>query len=314
MMRGLRMWFLAGAAAALLTVPVAVPAWADCTDLIGRFNGAIDARQLAEAKALEAQVAADAVCAGRIVEVRRRRAGLQIVLAQALLARGRPTPEVELLLSEASEMLWQAGKALGDIQMSQRRHAEATAAYEEALETIKNRGKTPQDPDRAVIAQIFEGATRARLLAANEEGRSPVYVRSAKDHRNGAPGGSFSESIRGFQPKVVPLPIQFETASAKLSSVGTSAANELLEALRQQQPAQITLVGHADERGGEAYNLKLSDERVKAVRAFLVREGITAQITATGKGKSEPLKSPSLADLSREEKWALDRRVEWRRE
>ncbi|PWT89664.1 MAG: hypothetical protein C5B56_06705 [Proteobacteria bacterium] len=286
---------------------------ADCPELIERFNAAVAARQVAETKSIEAQIAADAVCGSRIVEVRRRRAGLQLSLAQALLGQGPPGTAVEQLLAEASEMLWQAGKALGDLRLSQRRYADATITFEDALETIKNRGKTPQEPDRAIVTQIFESATRARLLAAGPESRA-VYVPAAKDHRDGSMGGSFSENIRGFRPKVVPLPIQFETASAKLSAVGESAAAELLAALRQQQPAQLTLVGHADERGGEAYNLDLSERRVKAVRAFLMEQGITAEITAIGKGKSEPLQSPSLSGLSREEKWALDRRVEWRRE
>ena len=310
---------IARAARAALLAAAAVlagagAAGADCTALIERFDAAVAARQVAEAKAIEAQVAVDAECARDIVKVRRGRAGLQLRLAQALLGQGPAGTAAEQLLAEASEMLWQAGKALGDLRLSQRRYADATISFEDALETMKNRGKTPQEPDPAIVAQIFESATRARLLAAGPEGRAAVYVPAAKDHRDGSVGGSFSKDIRGFRPKVVPLPIQFETASAKLSAVGESAAAELLAALRQQQPPRLTLVGHADERGGEAYNLDLSERRVKAVRAFLMEQGITAEITAIGRGKSEPLQSPSLSGLSREEKWALDRRVEWRRE
>ncbi len=304
------------AAAALLAGAWA--AAADCTDLLERFNSAVASRQVSAAKDLEAQIARDAVCGGRIVEVRRRRAGLQLNLAQALLSQGAANRDVEQLLVDADQpdVLWQAAKAVGDLRASQRRWAEATVAFERALEIIKNPAKTPQAPDQSTIAQIFDRAVQYRLLAANGDDKSQhaAYVASAKDHRDGSPGGTFSESIRGFQPRVVPLPIQFETASAKLSSVGTSAARELADALLAQKPAQVTLVGFADERGGEAYNLRLSEQRVKTIRQYLIEQGVDAPITAIGKGKSEPLKLPNLSDLTREEVWALNRRVEWRRE
>jgi outer membrane protein OmpA-like peptidoglycan-associated protein len=305
-----------------LSMTVVMPgtglAQADCVDLLERFNAAIAARALVEVKALEAQIAGDAVCGGRLVDVQRRRAALQLTLAPQIIGIvGHPDPEAERLLLEADqpEVLWQAAKALGDVRFSQRRYADATTAFERALEIIKNPAKTPRAPDQLTIRQIFDRATESRLLAANEQDkqRLPVYVPVAKDHRDGSPGGSFSEEIRGFEPTVVPLPIQFETASAVLSPVGQKAAEELLEALRNQQPKQLTIVGHADERGGDAYNLRLSEDRIKTVKKFLQDGGIQATITTSGRGKREPLKLEDASDLTQEEIWALNRRVEWRR-
>ncbi len=123
-----------------------------------------------------------------------------------------------------------------------------------------------------------------------------------------------SESVRGFAPKVVPIPIGFETASAKFSELGQRAASELLLALQQQRPTALTLVGHTDERGEAAYNMRLSDERVKAVAAFLKQNGITAQIVTVAKGKSEPLQLTDASQYTREDIWALNRRVEWKRQ
>ncbi|MCC6781067.1 MAG: OmpA family protein [Hyphomicrobiales bacterium] len=302
-------------AAAILGASTALAA-ADCNDLIERFNSAVAARQLSAAKDLEAQIARDALCGGRIIEVRRRRVALQLNLAQGLLGQGASAREVEQLLLDADQpdVLWQAAKAVGDLRASQRRHAEATAAFERALEIIKNPAKTPQAPDQAMIAQIFDRAVQSRLLAANGDDGRPVYVTASKDHRDGSPGGTMSASIRGFQPRVVPLPIQFETASAKLSAVGTNAARELADALLAQKPPHVTIVGFADERGGVAYNQRLSEQRVSTVRQYLIDQGVDAQITVLAKGKGEPLKLPNLSDLTREEIWALNRRVEWRRE
>lgn len=123
-----------------------------------------------------------------------------------------------------------------------------------------------------------------------------------------------SASIRDFIPSKIPIPIRFETASAALSPVGVDAARELLEAIQQQRPDKVTIIGHTDERGGDAYNLKLSDDRVKAVRRFLERNGVQAKIETVAKGKREPLKLSNLADFTRQETWALNRRVEWQRD
>jgi outer membrane protein OmpA-like peptidoglycan-associated protein len=286
---------------------------ADCTGLLDRFNSALSARSLPEVKAIEAQVAADAICGARLVDVQRRRAALQLDLARPLLTGGGAGAQAEQLLIEADEpeVLWQAAKVIGDIRFNQHRYADATAAFERALEIIKNPGKTPRAPDQSTIRQIFERATESRLLAANNQA---IYVAAAKDHRDGSPGGSFSPEIRGFEPTVVPLPVQFETASAVLSPVGQKAADELLQALRAQRPKQLTIVGHADERGEDTYNLRLSEDRLKAVKKFLQDQGIEARITTVAKGKREPLKVEGLSDLSQEEIWALNRRVEWRRE
>ena len=105
----------------------------------------------------------------------------------------------------------------------------------------------------------------------------------------------------------------FDRSSSALSPVGEAAAKELLEALRQQSPAQVIIVGHTDDRGSDAYNMSLSENRAKTVKKYLEQNGIHAPIKIIGKGKSEPL-DVDLPDLSREEIWALHRRVEWRRE
>jgi outer membrane protein OmpA-like peptidoglycan-associated protein len=304
--------------AMVATIACGVPARADCTDLLERFNAAMAARAVTEAKAIEAQVARDAVCGTRLVEVQRRRAALQLMLAQPLLAGGAPAGEAEQLLLEADtpDVLWQAAKALGDLRFSQHRYADAAAAFERALEIIRNPGKTPRPPEGAIIGQIFDRTTQSRLLAASgtDRLRPATYVTAAKDDRDGAPAGSLSEDIRGFRPVVVPLPIQFETASVVLSPIGDKAARELLAALLHQKPLRITLVGHTDERGSDAFNLRLSEGRVQAVKKFLQEQGLGTPVTVIAKGKSEPLRLTNASEFSQEEIWALNRRVEWRRD
>jgi outer membrane protein OmpA-like peptidoglycan-associated protein len=50
------------------------------------------------------------------------------------------------------------------------------------------------------------------------------------------------------------------------------------------------------------------------VKRFLQDQSVEAQIATVAKGKREPLELHDMPDLSREEIWALNRRVEWRRD
>ncbi len=54
----------------------------------------------------------------------------------------------------------------------------------------------------------------------------------------------------------------------------------------------IEVGGHTDNVGDDAMNMKLSHERAKAVREYLVKAGIVAErIQAKGYGESNPIAS-----------------------
>lgn len=66
----------------------------------------------------------------------------------------------------------------------------------------------------------------------------------------------------------------------------------------------LKLVGHADARGGVAYNLALGEQRAASVSAFLKKAGVgEAQVSTMSKGSFD-------ATGSDEEGWARDRKVE----
>jgi outer membrane protein OmpA-like peptidoglycan-associated protein len=304
-------------AVAVVTI-LGAPALADCEDLIVKFNSAIANRGISEAKDLESKIAVDASCGGRLVDVQRHRTALELLLAQQMIDKQAPISDYEELVSDADkpDVQWRAAVMLADIRFRQRRFDDATRAYERALETIKNPSKTPTSPGEQNIKAVFDRAVESRMLAANEEsgtGQS-TFVTAAKDHRDGSIGGAMSRDIRGFKPTAIPIPIGFETASAKFTPIGDQAAKELVSVLLEQAPSEITLIGHTDERGGANYNMRLSGERVKAVANFLRQNGINAKIITIAKGKSEPLRLTDMSDLSREDIWALNRRVVWKRQ
>lgn len=69
---------------------------------------------------------------------------------------------------------------------------------------------------------------------------------------------------------------------------------------------KATLEGHADERGTREYNMALGERRAKAVRDFLVIQGVAkSQLDVVSYGEERP------ADpASNEAAWAKNRRVE----
>jgi outer membrane protein OmpA-like peptidoglycan-associated protein len=310
--------FLAAFIGAAWLVASVTHAQADCDNLLKSFNAAIAGQSLSEAQALEGKIATDGACGAYKDEVQRQRAILELRMAQVLSNRSAQESEYESLIIDAEkpEILWRASVGLADLRFSQRRFAEASSAYERALEIMKSRSKTPTEPDQATIKAVFDRASESRMLASSEEtsGGKPVFVAAAKDHRDGTVGGSMSENIRGFAVSAVPVPVQFETASAKFTPVGEQAAKELLDAIRDQRPPQITIVGHTDERGEADYNIRLSDQRAKAVADYLKQNGVVAKIVTIAKGKSEPLQLSNTEGLSRDDIWALNRRVVWKRQ
>jgi len=290
---------------------------ADCTDLVDAFNRAVDVGREAQAQLLVDRIAQDAQCGRFQVSAQRRLAALQLAGVQTLLARGRPYVEIDRLLTESErpEVLWQASATLGEVRFGERRFDQAAMAFDRAIEIMKNETRTPTAPSKFEIEGLIDRAAQARLLAANLSGLGTGgFVRTARDQRDGKLGGMYSPSVRGIVPRAIPVPITFEYAKTNFTSVGEEAARELLSAIKEQQPGRILLVGHTDVRGSAETNMKLSYARAEAVAAFLRENGVDAAIATDGKGPNEPIRLNGTSGLTQEDIYALNRRVEWRRD
>ena len=234
------------------------------------------------------------------------------------MARGRPVAEYERLLTaaETTEVLWQASATLGEVRFGERRFAEAAEAYDRAIAIVKNETLTPAKPEKFEIEGLLMRSAQARLLAANVKmaDGTTQFVQTARDQRDGTLGGIYSRSVRGIMPQAVPVPITFEYAKTTFTPIGEQAVRELADALKEQRPARITLVGHTDIRGSDETNMKLSAARAEAVAAYLKEAGVGTAIETKGVGSSEPIKLLDSAGLSQDDIYALNRRVEFIRQ
>ena len=98
----------------------------------------------------------------------------------------------------------------------------------------------------------------------------------------------------------------FDFDKAVLKPEGKATLQSLVAKLKDTDIEVIVATGHTDWTGSDAYNLKLSMRRAKAVKAFLVSKGIPeARVFVEGKGERNP-----IADNHTKEGRAKNRRVD----
>jgi hypothetical protein len=69
-----------------------------------------------------------------------------------------------------------------------------------------------------------------------------------------------------------------------------------------EQSKKLMVVGHADVRGSEKYNLALSERRTEAVKEYLISHGIAAdKIETRAEGKDKQLDQKKVAELQSED-------------
>nr|MCU0407620.1 OmpA family protein [Bacteroidales bacterium] len=94
--------------------------------------------------------------------------------------------------------------------------------------------------------------------------------------------------------KVVLNNILFESGKDVLTQSSYSELNRLLAFMQDNPAVKVEISGHTDITGGAALNLKLSNDRAKAVVNYLVGKGIaSARITYKGFGSAQPVATNS---------------------
>jgi outer membrane protein OmpA-like peptidoglycan-associated protein len=100
--------------------------------------------------------------------------------------------------------------------------------------------------------------------------------------------------------------ILFDLNKATLKAGAEQNVRRIAAVLQQYPNHQISVEGHTDSLGSDAYNQRLSEERAASVRAALVAGGVDAsRITSRGFGETQP-----VADNSTPAGRQRNRRVE----
>jgi peptidoglycan-associated lipoprotein len=100
-------------------------------------------------------------------------------------------------------------------------------------------------------------------------------------------------------------PVFFELDSSEINTVGQTSLQQNAGVLKKYPTWQITIEGHADERGSAEYNLALGERRALAARDYLVSLGVPAtRVRTVSYGKEFPF-DPART----EEAYAKNRRA-----
>jgi outer membrane protein OmpA-like peptidoglycan-associated protein len=103
--------------------------------------------------------------------------------------------------------------------------------------------------------------------------------------------------------------VMFETGKAEITAVSDSVLQQAYNTLFQNPDITVEIRGYTDNAGQKKKNLKLSQDRADAVKAWLVNKGINeARIASVGFGSENPIAPNTTKDGK-----AKNRRIEFYR-
>ena len=180
----------------------------------------------------------------------------------------------------------------------------------EATVTVKD-AKTGKVLQGATVAMIDEKLELAGKSETSENGESVFKVNcemeyavqaSRLGYENGA--GTMEKSEGGKSTVVINLeplkpiitetevilqPIFFEFNKSNITAEGAAELDKLVEVMNEHPEMVIFAKSHTDNRGGDKYNMNLSDRRAKSTVQYVISKGIAKErITGQGFGESEP--------------------------
>ena len=102
----------------------------------------------------------------------------------------------------------------------------------------------------------------------------------------------------------VPDRIFFATNKTSLTTASRATLRKQSTYLRKNKNLNVTIEGHADERGTREYNLALGERRANAAKDYLMTYGISGKrVSVISYGKEKPV-NPASSPLA----WSQNRR------
>jgi outer membrane protein OmpA-like peptidoglycan-associated protein len=208
---------------------------------------------------------------------------------------------------EASALARQATDRAAAAEAAAQAAAEGRKAAEvETADAHQQADTARQDADAA-----RHEATSARETAAQAQAEADRIRKKAEAEINRleAALGQVAETHRTALGLVMNLGsdhLKFEFDKAELRPEDRELLSRIAGIIMTSHDYTISVNGHTDDVGTEEYNRKLSERRAEAVRDYLVKAGLPADIMSVeGHGKALPL-VPGTSEAAR----AKNRRVE----
>ena len=201
----------------------------------------------------------------------------------------------------------------------------------EVLTKVTN-AKTGEILANASVSIVDEKRNVIATKTTNEKGEVSYDVECEKSYsvqasKDGFEGSSFGVAkTKGGQVKVdaalqpidaivteteiVLSPIFFEYNKSNITQEGAFELDKLVQVMKSNDKLVILAKSHTDSRGGDAYNLSLSDRRAKATVQYVISKGI-AKDRISGKGIGEIEPKVDCKEACTEEQHAQNRRSEF---
>lgn len=218
--------------------------------------------------------------------------------------------------------------ANADARVAEQNMEESETAYTNALESeVATQDRNLEQTNDALAAvrmqlnetdeEVSEQSQRLRaqeqeLMARQQELQAERTARAEAEARYSEAMEQLNEyaSIREENNETIITlngSVLFQSAEATLLPPARDRLAQVAEALKESE-GSIVIEGHTDDRGSDAYNRNLSQERAAAVRTYLLSQGLTeGRVTAVGRGEASPIASNDSAEGR-----ANNRRVEIR--
>lgn len=140
--------------------------------------------------------------------------------------------------------------------------------------------------------KVLTIAAAALLLAACETTPREGGDADADATRGGTATEALGAPTPGSQEELAQTigdRVFFDFDSYEVRADQRRTVQQVAEWMNQHQNVQLTIEGHADERGTREYNLALGDRRANSVRDMLVSQGVSnSRLSTISYGKERP--------------------------
>jgi outer membrane protein OmpA-like peptidoglycan-associated protein len=204
----------------------------------------------------------------------------QIEIARQTAQQKTAEAEAQRLAGERERVILEARTREADAarQQAQMSSQEAALSRQEALSKAREAEQARQESETRM--REIEQARKQAEDAAARNTRLEEQLMNLKAR----------QTARGLELTLSNVLFDFDKATLKPGA--ERALNLLVDFLKANPDRRLTIEGHTDSLGAESYNLKLSQERADAVRAWFVQHNIAGErIVAQGMGENYPVAS-----------------------